>query len=360
MLVLIRPANQMLLPVALVPLLAPVAWRRRLVWSAACSAAPPVLPLAAWALHNGVRYDDATGGTRGHARGSRSSSCSRATRPIAPENGPSSTRLARLIEEDVLAKLPPVPIARRPSDTYLQTGSNYETVRLIALSDRVLGRDENYDLMFDSAVEAISEHPSTYVRGVAETFWEFLRREAVARGDRTADFRPRPNRRCRRSPRSAANSSRTPRLGCSKTVCRTASCGVRPTTSTRARSSSRRTSGTDAATTLRYREIVAQVRDWDAQLPSRVGVSFVPEVLNRITPRFPTPILWIVVGLALARRAPAARLANHPVLSGGSAFLVLLIHAASQGVAPEFALPLYPVFIVTALAVLAGVRRSED
>ena len=58
-LVLIRPANQMLLPVALVPILAPVAWRRRLVWSAACVAAA-VLPLAAWALHNGVRYDDAT------------------------------------------------------------------------------------------------------------------------------------------------------------------------------------------------------------------------------------------------------------------------------------------------------------
>jgi hypothetical protein len=41
---------------------------------------------------------------------------------------------------------------------------------------------------------------------------------------------------------------------------------------------------------------------------------------------------------------------------------VLLIHAASQGVAPEFALPLYPVFIVTALGALTGERdaaRSE-
>jgi hypothetical protein len=39
------------------------------------------------------------------------------------------------------------------------------------------------------------------------------------------------------------------------------------------------------------------------------------------------------------------------------AFLVLLIHAASQGVAPEFALPLYPVFIVTALGAVAGDRK---
>jgi hypothetical protein len=39
-----------------------------------------------------------------------------------------------------------------------------------------------------------------------------------------------------------------------------------------------------------------------------------------------------------------------------AAAAVLLIHAASQGIAPEFALPLYPVFIVTALAALAGDR----
>ena len=39
-----------------------------------------------------------------------------------------------------------------------------------------------------------------------------------------------------------------------------------------------------------------------------------------------------------------------------AAAAVLGIHAASQGVAPEFALPLYPLFIVTALAALAGDR----
>jgi hypothetical protein len=38
---------------------------------------------------------------------------------------------------------------------------------------------------------------------------------------------------------------------------------------------------------------------------------------------------------------------------------VLLIHAASQGVAPEFALPVYPVLIVTAVCALAGERRPR-
>jgi hypothetical protein len=38
---------------------------------------------------------------------------------------------------------------------------------------------------------------------------------------------------------------------------------------------------------------------------------------------------------------------------------VLLIHAASQGIAPEFALPLYPLFIVTALGAVAGDRSTK-
>jgi hypothetical protein len=46
------------------------------------------------------------------------------------------------------------------------------------------------------------------------------------------------------------------------------------------------------------------------------------------------------------------------VVLWASAAAVLLIHAASQGLAPEFSLPLYPVFIVTALGALAGERAS--
>jgi uncharacterized membrane protein YjjP (DUF1212 family) len=85
-------------------------------------------------------------------------------------------------------------------------------------------------------------------------------------------------------------------------------------------------------------------------------VAFVPEILNRITPRFPRPPLWLAVGLiALIVRRPAGW--RTIVVLWAAAFLVLLVHAASQGVAPEFALPLYPVFIVTALGALAGDRK---
>jgi len=170
-LVLIRPANQVLLPFVLLPFLVPAAWRKRLAWSAA-SAVAAVGLLGVWSLHNGIRYDDTT-----VARGGRAwvpfLRVFLADKTISPENGDASRRLARLIEDEVLTKEPHAGLGV-PLAAYLENGSNYETVRLIAISDRALGKDESYDLLFDSALEAIREHPGTYLRGVADAFREFL------------------------------------------------------------------------------------------------------------------------------------------------------------------------------------------
>ena len=194
LLVLIRPANQVLLPLAVVaPLVAYVAWRRRFALAAVCVVAA-VLPLAAWAVHNGVRYDDAT-----VARGGRAwvpfLQVFTANKTISSANGADSERLAGLIEQEVLAKDPHARLDVT-LDAYLRNGSNYETVRLIALSDSILGRGENYDVMFGSALEAIRQHPGVYLRGVADTFWEFLRqkplRENVVPREQTAPEAPAP------------------------------------------------------------------------------------------------------------------------------------------------------------------------
>jgi hypothetical protein len=349
-LVLIRPANQILLPLALAPLVAHLAWRRRLVLTAACVVAA-VLPLAAWAIHNGVRYDDAT-----VARGGKAwvpfLQVFTANGTIAPENGEASARLAELIEEEVLSRDPHASLDVT-LDAYLANGSNYEVVRLIALSDTVFGRDENYDVLFDSALEAIREHPGTYFRGVADTFWEFLRqkplREDVAPREQTEPEPPPPT--FESDGETLPNPQATVLLAgvpygfvwCASDYID--SCTVDDPARV----------WSDPDVQERYREIVRRVRSWDAQLPTRSGVDGVTEILNRITPRFPTPPLWLAVGIvALLWRRPSEW--RTIVLLWAAALAVLLIHALSQGVAPEFALPVYPVFIVTALGALAGDR----
>jgi hypothetical protein len=347
-LVLIRAANEILLPLALVPLLAAAPWRRRLAWSATCLAAA-VLPLAAWAGLNGVRYDSTT-----VQRGGRAwvpfLRVFTDDRTISPANGDASQRLGDLVEREVLAKEPHAGLGVT-LDAYLANGSNYETVRLIALSDRVLGRDENYDVLFESAVEAIREHPGTYFRGVADTFWDFLMqaplREDVAPREQTAPEAPPPafesDGVALPNPQAHVLLEAVPYgfVWCASDYID--SCTVeRPSLVWE-----------DPASQRRYREIVSQVRSWDADLPSREGVPFVPELLNRVTPRYPRPPLWLLVGaVALAIRRPrGTRTVFALWLAAG---LVLLVHAVSQGVAPEFALPLYPVFVVTALVAVSG------
>jgi 4-amino-4-deoxy-L-arabinose transferase-like glycosyltransferase len=353
-LVLIRPANQVLLPAVLLPLLVPAAWRMRLRWSVVCLAAA-LVPLGAWAVHNGIRYDDTT-----VARGGRAwvpfLRVFLADKTISPENGAASRRLAELIQEQVLPK-EPYRSLEVPLDAYLRNGSNYETVRLIALSDRVLGREENYDVLFDSALEAIRENPGIYVRGVADAFWEFLTqrplREGVVRRQQTAPEPPAPTFEqdgvVLPNPQTHVLVDGVPYgfVWCASDYID--SCTLaRPALA-----------WPDPGRQQRYREVVSQVRAWDAELPSRDGVSWVPEILNRITPRFPRPPLWLAVGLVgLVLRRPRGW--RTMLTLWACAGLVLLIHAASQGVTPEFALPLYPIFIVTALGAVAGERAPRD
>lgn len=349
-LALIRPANQVLFPVVLAPLLLAVPWRTRLTWLAVCLAAV-VLPLSAWAAHNAIRYDDLTV-TRGGKAWVPFLRVFLADKTISPENGAASRRLAGLIEDDVLAKEPYASLDV-PLSAYLRNGSNYEVVRLIAISDRVLGRDTDYDVLFDSAVEAIREHPGTFASGVADVSWEFLMqrplREGVGPREQTAPEAPAPtfvsDGVVLPNPQATIPLEVVPYgfVWCASDYID--SCTLEDPSVVFHEPSAQR----------RYREVVAQVREWDSELPSRTGQAWVTEILNRITPRFPRPPLWFAVAVvAVVWRRPRGW--RTIVVLWAAAALVLLIHAVSQGVAPEFSLPLYPVFIVTALGALGGER----
>ena len=187
-------------------------------------------------------------------------------RTVSPGNGDASRRLGDLVEREVLAKEPHAGLGVT-LDAYLANGTNYEAVRLIALSDEVLGRDENYDVLFESAVEAIREHPGTYFRGVADTFWDFLMqaplREDVAPREQTAPEAPPPTFEqdgvVLPNPQAHVLLEAVPYgfVWCASDYID--SCTLdRPSLVWE-----------DSATQRRYREVVAQVRSWDADLPSR-------------------------------------------------------------------------------------------
>ena len=234
---------------------------------------------------------------------------------ISPENGPASRRLARLVENDVLTR-EPYKSLHVPVDAYLANGSNYETVRLIALSDNVLGRDSNYSVLFDSAVEAIRKHPGTYARGVAGLFWDFLMqrpiREGVAPRAQTAPEPPRPtyvsNGVVLPNPQATVLLEGVPYgfVWCASDYID--SCTLK--------NPSLRLP--DPAVQKRYREVVSQIRHWDAELPSRSGQAWVDGDPQPDHAAVPAPAALACGGRDRAPLAEAPGLAGdrRPVVCG--------------------------------------------
>ena len=172
-------------------------------------------------------------------------------------------------------------------------------------------------MLFDSAVEAIREHPGTYARGVADVFWDFLMqrpiREGVAPRAQTAPEPPPPT--YESDGVVLPNPQATVLLDAVPVRVRLVRVRLH-----RLVHASRIPSLVfhDPAVQKRYREVVSQIRTWDAELPSRTGQSWVTEILNRITPRFPRPPLWLAVGvIALVWRRPRGWRDDRRALVGG-------------------------------------------
>ena len=171
-----------------------VAWRRRLAWVAACFAAA-VLPLAGWAVHNGIRYDDVT-----VARGGRAwvpfLRVFIADRTIAAENGPASRRLAELIENNVLTREPfsePRCAARRVPGERVELRDGQ--------ADRALRPGARARQQLRRALRLGGRGDPRSIRGRTRaasptSFWEFLMqrplRESVAPREQTAPEPPAP------------------------------------------------------------------------------------------------------------------------------------------------------------------------
>src|SRR5439155_21494982 len=140
-LALIRPGNQTLLVLAVLPLVLRASWRTRLV-SAVAFLAPAVILLAGWAVHNGIRYDNYT-----VARGGNATvpfyRVFVTDRIIRPSNGPASRQLARAVERDLLPKEPYRSYGITLDDFFHRASARME-VDLLTLSDRLKGWHSNY------------------------------------------------------------------------------------------------------------------------------------------------------------------------------------------------------------------------
>jgi hypothetical protein len=350
-LTLTRPASQVLIVAAVLPLLVPWAWRPRLTAVAALAAAA-VLPLAAWATVNWIRYDDATV-ARGGPVWVPFFRVFLDDRAIDPSNGPASRELGDAIERDVLT-LPRFRALHVDLETYLQGGSNFEVMRLITLSDRVFGRGDNYHVLFRSALEAAWAKPGLVLGGTAENIWTFMRqrgtRDPVRRGPvsypppattvEAANGKPMP------SPESL--SPLLPAVGMGLVWC--------PTNDyDRCILDDPSVVYHDPALQRRYVELTDRVGAWNRQLPLRNGNQRLAARLNGVARRFPTPPFWLLVAaVALVVRRPVG---TRSVLAlVGLAFAIVLVHAVSQLPAPEFVLPVYPAFVLAAVVGLLGAR----
>ena len=170
-LALVRPGNAVLLAFGIVPLLISGAWRVRLTRTGAFALAA-VLPLLAWSVHNGLRFD-----SWGLARGGN------AIVPfyrafitdhiVSPSNGESSRRLAAAMQKHLLTR-EPYRSYGVTLDELFSKGSFRVHEDLYLLSDQVFGWGSDYDVLRRAGVEGVRAHPGTYTRGVARTIWDEL------------------------------------------------------------------------------------------------------------------------------------------------------------------------------------------
>jgi hypothetical protein len=168
---LTRPANQVFLVVAILPLVVAGSWRARLVRTVAFAGVALVL-LGAWAGTNLWRYDDLA-----VSRGGQASlpffRVFIVEHIVRPENGPASRELAAAVASDVLTR-EPYRSYGIDLDTFFARGSPREHEDLISLSDRRWGWDSDYRILGRAAREAVRKHPGTFAGSVLGDFWKEL------------------------------------------------------------------------------------------------------------------------------------------------------------------------------------------
>jgi hypothetical protein len=354
-LALARPGNAVLLGFVLFPLVVRGAWREKLSWAAVFLAAA-VLPLAAWSVHNGVRFGEYTLARGGNAI----VPFYRAfivDRIVSPENGPASRKLARAVEEHLLTREPyhSYGVTR---DQVFTSGSFRIHEDLYLVSDQVFGWETDYEVLRDAGVEAVRAHPLTYTGAVLDTVWQQLS-EPLFRvvsapsgsggggGDETIVVKGR---------RLPAPTEGEPIPGGQVVWISRPDNGIRqiwtsPTEYT--------FTFADPRDKARFERLQRRVEELFDRLPDRTGNAQLGLRLNQLSRWYPRPVLWILLGLvAIAIRRP--RESRTLVALSLAALLVIAFNALGQPADLHFALPVLPAFVLLGLGGLLGRRTAAE
>lgn len=346
LLALIRPGNAVLLTFVVFPFV--VAGRTRRAWRGASSfLVAALVPLAAWTVLNGVRFDDYTLARGGNAvipfyRAFITD------RIVEPDNGPASRKLARAVQQHLLTRDPYKAYGVTLREVF-SSGSFRIHEDLYLLSDQTFGWNSDYSVLRKAGIEAVRQHPGAYASGVLDTVWQQLSKSY---------FRspPEPSQTRAAAPTSAGGLP-APTEG--QPIPAGQNVWIsRPDNSIRdvwTSGSSHHFVFRKPEQRPRFEEIVRKRDELFAALPDRSEQSWLALRLNQLSRWFPRLILWIAVGfVALLVRRP--RDSSTLIALGLAALLVIVFNALGLFADPHFALPVAPAFVLFGSAALLGRR----
>ena len=358
LLALVRPGNALLLVAALFPFVLPGTWRARATWAGALLAAG-IAPLAAWAVLNGVRFGDYT-----LARGGNGVipfyRAFITDKIVSPDNGPSSRRLARAVQQHLLTRDPYKSYGVTLHEVF-SSGSFRIHEDLYLLSDQVFGWDSNYSIERKAGIEAVEKHPGTYAKGVLGTIWHQLSKSyfrSLPAASTPTEPAPQPQVRVKGKELPAPTEGQPIPAGQSVWISRPDNCIRDVWTSATQHHFAFCKPGFER----RFNQIGRELDDLFGALPDRSGNRELALRLNQASRWYPRIILWIALGLiALVVRRP--RGAKTLVALALGALFVITFNALGLFADPRFALPVAPAFVLFGLGALLAPRaiaRREE
>ncbi|MDH4339963.1 MAG: glycosyltransferase family 39 protein [Thermoleophilia bacterium] len=361
LLVLVRPGNQALLVLALLPLAIPLTWRVRLMSSAALVTAALAI-LGGWAVHNGLRFGDYTVARGGNSR-LPFERVFLTERIVRPENGPASRQLADAVEQKLLLEEPYRSYGIGLEDFFSDPSPRMKD-DLGVLANRLRGWDSDERLLRDAGVEAVRTHPAIYARGVATTVWDLLHLavfRSLDEGDSETGNDGSGDPTVNEGVTSAVDGRALPRPTEGERIPAPHEGG--PTTPDGSIYTVW-TSPTEnhlvfvrAGDEERYNALHRRIDELWSSLPDRQGSAYLALRFNQSSRWFPPPVLWLalgLVGLALRRPANALALATPAI----AALVLIVVNALAIAAVPQYAVPAAPAFMLLAAGALVGARRE--